>query len=1105
METAALAPQTGAVEEPRHLCTVAEPAAAPAEQKCHHFSLRGYVALLQKKDPKLCSLQIFSNNQRQYDENHRSPPPLSAPKHRRWNCSKCVEEVKIPVHRTTSETISMQQGGTNDGCSISIIRTFRRSADSRRLFPCKQESSRGNDADRPTLQKSAQECNPKVSSPSGNKVVTAVNVPATLAEDNVPGTFVERNFPVTKDLQESPNNLDVSASTLNGVSKDVRDLPDDSQMIPSIETDDRKSPCSPKPCVVPNEDDNRTAQDAPNDGPDESNVLKPMSGYKGSKQISGHKSNPVRNQGPRQASLKRNVGSHGKKKKNKSTNLADISDVKFSQRKPKKMRLLSELINTDQVGGSADAIEVDHANTVDLCESGKSKLPPEVGKDADTPVINQKVSDIQSRAIKNKEKHTGVDNEEDGSSLMNWLKKTHKKVRIEKNDSEHKNFGSSAVSSSNPDMVASNETHHDIPPSAGDLGQQNVLSTTNAKHGNENEQNDNLEQNMQRADDLSQNELENLKRGFFSNGKSTILLKRKVLSPAIAHGESTDNCTIKKSMLWTDDLPQMESEDAVQTSLTKVSLGKQKIQNVSGLNKQNVPKNKKKRKLEMHEKQNVIDDIPMDIVELLARNQHERQLMTNTNSSEKGHTRPKIGTVDCAEIVAKDNHVNTSTVLDVNFQKSLASESKQKCLQGHASSGTESANVHPQDLHMPKPSQCHTGSSTEAHNSCPPESHMQNSFQVNALPITGSFNVYPPKLRIPDILECTQEQQTHFRRDEEVTIACTSPIFSHHNHVVEVPDQSWSNKGENKLTWESFKSRNSPTSTYGFQYRNRLQEVDSAPIHMYAASSNYVIHQPVIAAVDHHMKEAVDKVPPRSVPSTQLTMEAGRLYDQSITGQSGLYSKEPMPATHLLRLMDSSTAPGFTNYQRANRHQMELQTQTLGSQYVQPDQFNASASTSYGSHLVEKDPLTLQDLSRHEFQQNLHRPLRPHPRVGVLGSFLQKDIANWSERCGTHSEYRLGVSKGTTSFDMNRRGNYETMHSGMFSAGWNGLQLGSVSSVDSPEYPLSRYGAGQPWMSGNGKTVHPLDKLVRKDICETNRNPADFTVISDKNEYMINL
>jgi hypothetical protein len=97
------------------------------------------------------------------------------------------------------------------------------------------------------------------------------------------------------------------------------------------------------------------------------------------------------------------------------------------------------------------------------------------------------------------------------------------------------------------------------------------------------------------------------------------------------------------------------------------------------------------------------------------------------------------------------------------------------------------------------------------------------------------------------------------------------------------------------------------------------------------------------------------------------------------------------------------------------------------------------------------------------------------------------------------------VSKGTSSFDINGKGNYETLNSGMFSAGWNALQLGSVTSVANPERPLPRYGVTQPWTGGTGKSVHPLDKLVKKDICQTNRNPADFTVISDKNEYMINL
>nr|CAB3475656.1 unnamed protein product [Digitaria exilis] len=949
-------------------------------------------------------------------------------------------------------------------------------------------------------------------SPSDSKAVTAVNVPATAAENTVPDTFAGKSVPDTKDLQGSANNLDVPENISNDVSMDVTDLSDVPQMISSKEgngtegpsspkpcevptgdenrtvQDVTEGPSSPKPCEVPTEDENRTVQDVLDVGHNESSVRRQISVHKGSKQTSGHKSNQVRYRGLRRSHLKRNVGPVGKKKKKKSTDLADISDLKFSHRKQKKTRLISELIDT-QMGGSADAIEADHAKSVDICESDKSKMPLEAGNGNDTPVSDQKVCESQSTAVKNKTKSRGVDNFDDGPSLMNWLKQTHKKVRTEKRDTGHKNFDPSDVSNSTPDIPASNDIHDDSVPSGGDLGQD-----TSARHGNEKAQNNNLEQNMQKADELCQNKSENLKQRFLSNGESTILLKRKVRSSTISRLENP--------------------EGTVQRYPAKVSPGKLKVQNESG--PKNIPKNKKRR-LEVHEKQTVIDDIPMDIVELLAKNQRERQLMTDADSLEDSRSQPQIAAVGCAEIAAKDGPIDASMVLGTNFQ-SLASESKQKSLQCRASSSTEAANAHLQDLHTQKFSQCYAASSAETPNVHHPESHVQSPLQVHALPMTGSLHVYPPKLHVSDILECTEEQQTHSCRDEEVTIACTSPMFSHHQHIAEIPTQIWSNKGGKKVMWDSFKtaSRNSPTSTYGFQFRNRIREVDSTPIPVYGASNDYATHQPVIAAVDQYTKDAVDQVQQRSIPSTVLTMEVGGMYDQRIAGQSGLYPKEPMPATHLLRLMDSSTARSFTNYQRANRRQMELETQNLGEHYVQHNHYNASTSTSYGSQITEKVPLTLHDLARHQVEKNLHRPLRPHPRVGVLGSLLQQDIANWSGNSGIQSGYRLGVPNGTTSSHMNKKANYETLNSGMFSAGWSALQLGSASSVLGPEHSSARYGATQPWTGSTGKkiqpwtgstgkTVHPLDKLVRKDICVTNRNPADFTVISDKNEYMINL
>lgn len=79
------------------------------------------------------------------------------------------------------------------------------------------------------------------------------------------------------------------------------------------------------------------------------------------------------------------------------------------------------------------------------------------------------------------------------------------------------------------------------------------------------------------------------------------------------------------------------------------------------------------------------------------------------------------------------------------------------------------------------------------------------------------------------------------------------------------------------------------------------------------------------------------------------------------------------------------------------------------------------SGSQYRSQLIEEVPLTLKDLSRHKLQQDVHRPFCPHPRVGVFGSLLQKDIKNLSANSGTRSSYRLGVPQGIMSFGRSRK------------------------------------------------------------------------------------
>ncbi|KAK3163223.1 hypothetical protein QOZ80_1AG0000860 [Eleusine coracana subsp. coracana] len=766
------AARTRALVERRHLDAVVEPDERPVKQQCNHFSIREYVAVLQKKDPKLYSLsQNFCKQQRQDEQQNLRP--VSVTKFRRWNCSSCLDKANS-ANRTTSITVSPKQNGTDSGCSISFVRTVRpTSVHHTRVLTCTQRSSQVNEGVGSVVPKSTQECNSKCNSPSGNKgVLTELNVidqatkESSLESPNnlevmenmsnaaavdvsvlpeIPQIISSIAGYCTKESQESPDNFDATENIPNDAFVDISILPDVPQMISSTVGNSTKELCgtpdnldvmvnisiemddtheapqmisskeedgthnlsSPKPCEVLNEDGNEKVDDLLNGNSSAPDVAKPTE-HKGIKPISQHKGSQVHDKGPRETASKRNAGSSSKKKQNKSSGPSDISDLKFCQRKRKRMRRLSELIETDQTGVPTNSIVVDHARTNDICEIDKGKFSSEIEKDTGFVVSNEREDEIQSRTVQNKTK-LRVDDVDDRSSLMNWLKRTHKKVRSEKKDSGHRNVDPSAVSISTPGISASKKLHQDLGPSVGDQNQEEDPATTNVNHGSKNKQNNCRGLNVLQTHDLCHHEPSNSRQG--SLGNSTILLKRKVPSADNAKhsGIKSGSHIVKKNRLKVDDKGQMASENS-QKRLTKVSFGKGDTHNVSG-----------------------------------------------------------------------------------------------------------------------------------------------------------------------------------------------------------TPDQKMATNKQQKL---------------------------------------------------------------------------------------------------------------------------------------------------------------------------------------------QQDIAKWSEHCGAHTGYRQGVSKGVPPFDTNRKENCEALNSAMLSARWNALQLSSVSSSASTEYSSPRYREAQSWTRGKGKVVHPLDKLVKKDICQTNRNPADFTVISDNNEYM---
>jgi hypothetical protein len=255
-----------------------------------------------------------------------------------------------------------------------------------------------------------------------------------------------------------------------------------------------------------NVEDTRKNKEAPNVDHTIPNIPKPIPRQKGDQ---------VCNSGPcEEAVPKRIVGSTCKKKK-KGKHTAEVgnSDVKVGRRKQIKLRLLSEIINTDPAGCSRTDVEVNAEKVADPCEDDRIT-------DDDISVSHQAVGEICLEVTKNKAKEREVVDDE--SSLMNWMKRIPKKSRTAKKDLEQKDLDSSASKSTTF-------------ASGWKLSKKNGVPNISTQQGDENAQNNNLEKYTQSTDDMSQMEAENSTERSLLNIKTSSLSKRKMPSTASVH------------------------------------------------------------------------------------------------------------------------------------------------------------------------------------------------------------------------------------------------------------------------------------------------------------------------------------------------------------------------------------------------------------------------------------------------------------------------------------------------------------------------------------------------------------------------------------------
>jgi hypothetical protein len=161
---------------------------------------------------------------------------------------------------------------------------------------------------------------------------------------------------------------------------------------------------------------------------------------------------------------------------------------------------------------------------------------------------------------------------------MNWMKKIPKRLRTEKRDTEHKDFDSSAATSEcTAHNVASKDVHGGFISSVQKPSQEKILPATSTGECDETIQNYNLERHVHNTDSpdgMCQMESEDCIQRSLSKVKKVSLSKRNIPSTIDAqHGDlNTENNTVQTSILRTDDQCQMESRNSVQRRLAKVRI-----------------------------------------------------------------------------------------------------------------------------------------------------------------------------------------------------------------------------------------------------------------------------------------------------------------------------------------------------------------------------------------------------------------------------------------------------------------------------------------------------------------------------------------------------
>ncbi|KAG1335074.1 putative plastidic glucose transporter 3 [Cocos nucifera] len=752
-----------------------------------------------------------------------------------------------------------------------------------------------------------------------------------------------------------------------------------------------------------------------------------------------------------------------------------FSDGNLQHKKGRKMRLLDEIMRTD---------ELDSSGKIDISDGGEDANQIEDRIDRRPPTLSRKDSELGAeihhtshrktkvKSFKGKRRYIDFENLDDGSSLMYWIKKARKEGKTKR---RYKHIDAEAAASAENGLVNS------LKVCTAKKHKQNAIGMQSAMH---------------QGCLMPQQENTTNKDIFIADGKATKQVNDKNIRSKLKR-------TVKagRSLLHHPDTCSNACE---KVTLRKKKKKKHHINNEES-GKTGLPKGRKKvikeRETTQTCEQEALNDIPMDIVELLAKN---RQLMNAKAAMVNTHC-----ILESTEIM-EDNHV-----LDVN--------------EGHGDK---------------VPGALHENSSQQ-------KSVWNNTGNSVWTAVRSDKNA-DESMKLLDYATTHGRKNNHINLNQKEFVSASTGFISplqcrghpnlpmtdskknwhsqHHSwSKMEMQTSESCHKGQEILGQNTFRNAlgelSMPLSRTPFGINSEKVSADYSPMNMFGPDT--LLHEkPMTVALNIDYLKTMDQakihlqkrqesaefsVHNRSFPAVTSFAELGNTSNSEMVRPQDLYTNESIPAMHLLRLMDSAKWSGMSLQDLPNTNHIGSPWESDLSSTGQCEKEMIGLGPRGKSNQAANPPLVVQHPNQVQHQEISCKPYRPLPRVGVYGSLLQKEITSPLDDSGT---FRIGYSSKITTLEASRKDNSELSYSAS-KAGVLNAQV-PISRNENSESPFSVVNSNvhRGWysvrnditgvgISSKGATVEPLNNHCEKEICVINRNPADFTIVDQDNEYMI--